>query len=68
VIRVLLADDEAMIRAGVRAILTTAPGIEVVAEAGDGREAVEAARSHALRGQLRPGLSALLLRGCPGQA
>jgi DNA-binding NarL/FixJ family response regulator len=46
VIRVLLADDEAMIRAGVRAILTTAPDIEVIAEAGDGREAVEAARSH----------------------
>jgi DNA-binding NarL/FixJ family response regulator len=46
VIRVLLADDEAMIRAGVRAILTTAPDIEVIAEAGDGREAVESARSH----------------------
>jgi DNA-binding NarL/FixJ family response regulator len=46
VIRVLLADDEAMIRAGVRAILTAAPDIDVVAEAGDGREAVEAARSH----------------------
>ena len=45
-ISVLLADDEAMIRAGVRAILTTAPDIEVIAEAGDGREAVEAARSH----------------------
>jgi DNA-binding NarL/FixJ family response regulator len=45
-IRVLLADDEAMIRAGVRAILSAAPDIEVVAEAGDGREAVEAARSH----------------------
>jgi DNA-binding NarL/FixJ family response regulator len=46
VIKVLLADDEAMIRAGVRAILTTAPDVEVIAEAGDGREAVEAARSH----------------------
>ncbi|MGW1508992.1 response regulator [Streptomyces sp. NPDC002394] len=45
-IRVLLADDEAMIRAGVRAILATDPGIEVVAEAGDGREAVELAREH----------------------
>ena len=40
-IRVLLADDEAMIRVGVRAILATDPGIEVVAEAADGREAVE---------------------------
>lgn len=46
VIRVLLADDEAMIRAGVRAILTTDPEIEVVAEAGDGRAAVELARAH----------------------
>jgi DNA-binding NarL/FixJ family response regulator len=46
VIRVLLADDEAMMRAGVRAILGAAPDIEVVAEAGDGREAVEAAREH----------------------
>ncbi|MCO6006529.1 response regulator transcription factor [Actinoallomurus purpureus] len=45
-IRVLLADDEAMIRAGVRAILATDSGIEVVAEAADGREAVELARSH----------------------
>ncbi|GAA3735219.1 response regulator transcription factor [Salinactinospora qingdaonensis] len=44
--RVLLADDEAMIRAGVRAILDTDPDIEVVAEAADGREAVELARSH----------------------
>ncbi|MCC8250637.1 response regulator [Saccharothrix luteola] len=45
-IRVLLADDEAMVRAGVRAILDTDPGIEVVAEAADGREAVELARAH----------------------
>jgi DNA-binding NarL/FixJ family response regulator len=46
VIRVLLADDEAMIRAGVRAILSADPTIEVVAEAGDGREAVERALAH----------------------
>ncbi|MFI8520451.1 response regulator [Streptomyces sp. NPDC085481] len=45
-IRVLLADDEAVIRAGVRAILATDPGIEVVAEAGDGHEAVELAHRH----------------------
>ncbi|WP_274562168.1 response regulator [Streptomyces spiramyceticus] len=45
-IRVLLADDEAMLRAGVRAILSTDPTIEVVAEAGDGREAVELALKH----------------------
>jgi DNA-binding NarL/FixJ family response regulator len=46
VIRVLLADDEAMVRAGVRAILTSGGETEVVAEAGDGREAVELARAH----------------------
>lgn len=45
-IRVLLADDEAMIRAGVRAVMSADPGIEVVAEAADGREAVELALSH----------------------
>ncbi|GGV55997.1 DNA-binding response regulator [Streptomyces longisporoflavus] len=45
-IRVLLADDEAMIRAGVRAILGAAEGIEVVAEAGDGREAIELTLAH----------------------
>lgn len=43
-IRVLVADDEPMIRAGARAILASDPGIEVVAEAGDGREAIELAR------------------------
>ncbi|GAA1465974.1 response regulator transcription factor [Nocardiopsis exhalans] len=45
-IRVLLADDEAMIRAGVRAIVQSDPEIEVVAEAADGREAVELVLSH----------------------
>ncbi|MBQ1013130.1 response regulator transcription factor, partial [Micromonospora sp. M51] len=45
-IRVVLADDEAMIRAGVRAILASDPGIEVVAEAGDGHAAVELVRAH----------------------
>ncbi|NEY35905.1 response regulator [Streptomyces sp. PRKS01-65] len=45
-IRVLLADDEALVRAGVRAILASGGESEVVAEAGDGREAVELARAH----------------------
>ncbi|MET4647535.1 YesN/AraC family two-component response regulator [Streptomyces atratus] len=45
-IRVLIADDEAMIRAGVRAVLTTDPGIDVVAEAADGNDAVELVRRH----------------------
>lgn len=42
----LLADDEAMIRAGFRAILDAAGDIEVVAEAGDGRAAVDAVRAY----------------------
>ncbi|MEO3891581.1 response regulator transcription factor [Nonomuraea sp. B5E05] len=45
-IRILLADDEAMIRAGVRAILASDPSLEVVAEAADGRQAVDLAISH----------------------
>lgn len=45
-IRVLLADDEARVRAGVRAILTSGGEIDVVAEAGDGRAAVELALAH----------------------
>ncbi|MFI6324295.1 response regulator [Nonomuraea sp. NPDC050556] len=45
-IRLLLADDEAMMRFGIRAILDADPAFEVVAEAGDGREAVDLAISH----------------------
>ncbi|BBG04018.1 MULTISPECIES: response regulator [Pseudonocardia] len=44
--RVLLADDEAVVRVGVRAVLASDPGIEVVAEAADGREAIELATAH----------------------
>jgi DNA-binding NarL/FixJ family response regulator len=43
-IRVILADDERLVRAGFRMILGAEPDIEIVAEAGDGREAVVAAR------------------------
>lgn len=46
-IRVVIADDEPLIRAGIRMILISDPDIEVVAEAADGRAAVEAARAHA---------------------
>ncbi|MFB7463692.1 response regulator transcription factor [Streptomyces sp. NPDC056224] len=46
-IRVVIADDEPLIRAGIRMILTSAPDIEVVAEAVNGREAVDLARAHA---------------------
>jgi len=44
-IRVLIADDQEIIRAGFRVLLETAPDIEVVGEAADGREAVDLARS-----------------------
>jgi DNA-binding NarL/FixJ family response regulator len=43
-IRVLIADDQALVRAGFRKILEADSEIEVVAEAADGLEAVEAAR------------------------
>ncbi|MFD9700436.1 response regulator [Lentzea sp. NPDC059081] len=47
-IRVLLADDQALVRAGFRALLDAEPDIEVVGEAGDGAHAVR------LAGQTRP--------------
>jgi DNA-binding NarL/FixJ family response regulator len=39
-VRVLLADDHALVRAGIRALSNTIEGVEVIAEAGDGREAL----------------------------
>jgi DNA-binding NarL/FixJ family response regulator len=45
-IRVLLVDDQALIRAGFRALLDAEEDIEVVAEAADGRQAVELAARH----------------------
>ncbi|WP_186778152.1 response regulator transcription factor [Streptomyces salinarius] len=47
-IRVLLADDQSLVRAGFRALLDAQPDIEVVAEAADGEEAVRSIR------ELRP--------------
>ncbi|SCE38701.1 response regulator, partial [Streptomyces sp. DfronAA-171] len=52
-IRVLLADDHALVRRGLRLILDAEPDLTVVAEAGDGAEAVEQARLH------RPDLAVL---------
>ena len=44
-IRVLLADDQGLVRAGFRALLEDAGDVEVVGEAGDGAAAVDLARS-----------------------
>jgi DNA-binding NarL/FixJ family response regulator len=49
-IRLLIADDHALVRSGLRSMLQREPGIEIVGEARNGREAVELCRS------LRPDL------------
>lgn len=43
--RVLLADDHALVRAGIRALMEKIPSVEVVGEAGTGRKALELVRS-----------------------
>jgi DNA-binding NarL/FixJ family response regulator len=45
VIRILLVDDQALVRAGFRMILDAEPGMEVVGEAADGRDAIDQVRS-----------------------
>jgi DNA-binding NarL/FixJ family response regulator len=45
-IRVVVVDDQALVRGGFAMVLNHQPDIEVVAEAGTGREAVDAARRH----------------------
>jgi DNA-binding NarL/FixJ family response regulator len=47
VIRVLIADDDALMRAGLRGVLASDPAIEVVGEAADGRAAVHRAKRDA---------------------
>jgi DNA-binding NarL/FixJ family response regulator len=56
VIRVLIADDQALVRAGFRSLLDAQEGIEVVGEAGDGEQAVE------LAGKLRPDIVLMDIR------
>ncbi len=45
-IRILVVDDEPLVRTGLATILDSAPGLEVVAQAGDGAEAIEKVRLH----------------------
>lgn len=45
-LRILLADDQALLRGAFRLLIDAEPGMEVVAEAGTGREAVALARTH----------------------
>ena len=44
-VRVLLVDDDDLMRAGLKAVLSSDPSVEVIAEAGDGRAAVRKARA-----------------------
>jgi DNA-binding NarL/FixJ family response regulator len=46
-LRVVLADDHALVRAGLRMLLEKLPGVEVVGEAGNGREALELIKTSA---------------------
>jgi DNA-binding NarL/FixJ family response regulator len=55
-VSVLIADDQPLLRTGFRMILEAEPDIEVIGEAADGREAVEAAR------RLRPDLVLMDIR------
>ena len=74
-IRVLLADDHDLFRAGLRVLLQDLGGFEVVAEAGDGREALRLVGEHrpdvVLMDLMMPGLNGLeatarLTRESPG--
>ena len=45
-IRVMIVDDDALVRLGLADLLADEPGMEVVAQAGDGIDAIEQARAH----------------------
>jgi YesN/AraC family two-component response regulator len=44
-VRILIADDHALVRGGLRMMLEDEPGLEVIGEASNGREALELCRS-----------------------
>jgi DNA-binding NarL/FixJ family response regulator len=62
-LRILLADDHVLVRAGIRSLLNQLPGVTVVAEAADGREALKLAALHrpdvALFDVAMPGLNGI---------
>lgn len=66
-IRVLLADDHALVRAGIRALLQKLDNVQVIAEAGDGQEALRLIKKHqpdiALLDIAMPGLNGLDVAG-----
>ena len=45
-LRTLLADDHRLVRAGIRSLLEEIPSVQVVAEAGDGRETLDLVQKH----------------------
>ena len=47
-IRVILADEHTLVRAGIRALLEKLPDVTVLAEANDGREVLKLAKTHEL--------------------
>src|SRR4051812_29099524 len=67
-IRVVVADDHALVRAGLRLMLHSLGGVEVVGETGDGRDALNLVRKHkpdlALLDVTMPGLTGIELAGC----
>ncbi|KAB2965690.1 MAG: response regulator transcription factor [Thermoanaerobaculia bacterium] len=59
-IRILIADDHAVVRSGLRALICVDPGLEIVGEAGDGTETLR------LAGSLRPDMVLLDITMPPG--
>jgi|SRR5215472_5522093 len=74
-VRIVLADDHTLVRAGIRALVERLPGVEVLAEASDGRQALKLVETHSpdvvLMDVTMPGLNGLeatsrIAREAPG--